>query len=160
MLRVKPYKGRWCSRNLANEINDMLQSASKPDRTALKKEAKEVHELLAKRRGRKEERMPCNLSYAISEEAEKIGIEIGIEIGIKLRDDFILKKVEEGALSPENGAIAMDISVEEVLAKLEKAKRNADYFAMLDKSMAEAEAGRFITKNIAELVANGNQPEA
>ena len=32
-----------------------------------------------------------------------------------------------------------------------KAKRNAEYPAMLDKSMAEAEAGGFITKTIAEL---------
>lgn len=32
-----------------------------------------------------------------------------------------------------------------------KAKRNADYLAMLDKSIAEAEAGGFITKNIDEL---------
>lgn len=32
-----------------------------------------------------------------------------------------------------------------------KAKRNADYLAMIDKSMAEAESGGFITKTIAEL---------
>lgn len=32
-----------------------------------------------------------------------------------------------------------------------KAKRNAEYLAMLDRSMAEAEAGGFITKTIAEL---------
>lgn len=32
-----------------------------------------------------------------------------------------------------------------------KAKRNADYLAMIDKSMAEAETGGFITKTIAEL---------
>ena len=32
-----------------------------------------------------------------------------------------------------------------------KAKRNAEYLAMLDKSMAEAEAGGFIPKTIAEL---------
>jgi antitoxin YefM len=32
-----------------------------------------------------------------------------------------------------------------------KAKRNADYLAMIDKSMKEAEAGGFITKSIAEL---------
>ncbi len=32
-----------------------------------------------------------------------------------------------------------------------KAKRNADYLAMIDKSMAEAEAGGFVTKTIAEL---------
>lgn len=32
-----------------------------------------------------------------------------------------------------------------------KAKRNAEYLAMLDKSMEEAEAGGFITKTIAEL---------
>jgi antitoxin YefM len=32
-----------------------------------------------------------------------------------------------------------------------KAKRNADYLAMIDRSMKEAEAGGFITKSIAEL---------
>ena len=32
-----------------------------------------------------------------------------------------------------------------------KAKRNADYLTMLDKSMAEAEAGGFIIKTVAEL---------
>ena len=32
-----------------------------------------------------------------------------------------------------------------------KAKRNAEYIAMLDKSIAEAEAGGFITKTIDEL---------
>ena len=34
---------------------------------------------------------------------------------------------------------------------LMKAKRNAEYLAMLDKSMAEAKAGGFITKTIDEL---------
>lgn len=34
-----------------------------------------------------------------------------------------------------------------------KAKRNADYLAMLDKSMAEAKAGGFISKSIDELKA-------
>ena len=34
-----------------------------------------------------------------------------------------------------------------------KAKRNAEYLAMLDKSMAEAEVGGFIAKSIAELEA-------
>jgi len=32
-----------------------------------------------------------------------------------------------------------------------KSKRNADYLAMLDKSMAEAEAGGFVMKNIADI---------
>lgn len=32
-----------------------------------------------------------------------------------------------------------------------KAKRNAEYLTMLDKSIAEAEAGGFIVKSIAEL---------
>lgn len=35
--------------------------------------------------------------------------------------------------------------------ELMKAKRNADYLAMIDQSMAEAEAGGFITKSITEL---------
>jgi len=34
---------------------------------------------------------------------------------------------------------------------LMKAKRNAEYLAMLDESMAEAKAGGFITKTIDEL---------
>ena len=32
-----------------------------------------------------------------------------------------------------------------------KAKRNAEYLTMLDKSMAEAETGKFIMKSIEEL---------
>ena len=35
--------------------------------------------------------------------------------------------------------------------ELMKAKKNAEYLAMLDKSMAEAEAGRFIIKDITEI---------
>ena len=34
-----------------------------------------------------------------------------------------------------------------------KAKKNADYLAMIDKSMAESEAGGFIAKSIDELEA-------
>ena len=34
-----------------------------------------------------------------------------------------------------------------------KAKRNAEYLAMLDKSMAEAEVGGFVAKSIEELEA-------
>lgn len=39
------------------------------------------------------------------------------------------------------------------MAEFIKAKRNADYLAMINKSMAEAEAGGFIVKTIAELEA-------
>ena len=35
--------------------------------------------------------------------------------------------------------------------KMMKAKRNADYLAMLDKSMAEAESGGFVAKTVTEL---------
>lgn len=37
--------------------------------------------------------------------------------------------------------------------ELQKAKRNAEYLTMLDKSMKEAEAGGFITKTLEELEA-------
>ena len=47
----------------------------------------------------------------------------------------------------ENVVIMSETEYNEIM----KAKRNADYLAMLDKSMAEAEAGVFIVKNIDEL---------
>lgn len=50
---------------------------------------------------------------------------------------------------PKNENIVM-IS-EHVYNEMLKAKRNADYLSMFDKSMEEAEAGGFITKTIAEL---------
>ena len=50
---------------------------------------------------------------------------------------------------PKNENIVM-ISEKEY-NDLVKAKRNAEYLAMLDKSMAEAEAGGFIMKTIDEL---------
>ena len=48
--RIRPYKGKWCSRKTANEINDALQSAYTPDRTALKKEAEEYAAYLRAKR--------------------------------------------------------------------------------------------------------------
>ena len=47
----------------------------------------------------------------------------------------------------ENVVIMSETEYNEIM----RAKRNADYLAMLDKSMAEAEAGGFIVKNIDEL---------
>ena len=48
---------------------------------------------------------------------------------------------------PKNENIVMMSESNEIM----KAKRNAEYLAMLDKSMAEAEAGGFITKTVDEL---------
>ena len=50
---------------------------------------------------------------------------------------------------PKNENIVMMSKAE--YNEIMKAKRNAEYLAMLDKSMAEAEAGGFITKTIDEL---------
>lgn len=50
---------------------------------------------------------------------------------------------------PKNENIVMLSETE--YNEIMKAKRNADYLAMLDKSMSEAEAGGFIVKTIAEL---------
>ena len=47
----------------------------------------------------------------------------------------------------ENVVIMSETEYNEIM----KAKRNADYLAMLDKSMAEAESGGFIIKSIDEL---------
>ncbi len=50
---------------------------------------------------------------------------------------------------PKNENIVMMSEAE--YNEIMKAKRNAEYLVMLDKSMAEAEAGGFITKTIDEL---------
>ena len=50
---------------------------------------------------------------------------------------------------PKNENVVMLFEAE--YNKMMKAKRNAEYLAMLDKSMAEAEAGGFITKTVDEL---------
>lgn len=50
---------------------------------------------------------------------------------------------------PKNENIVMISEAE--YNEMIKARRNAEYLAMLDKSMAEAEAGGFITKTITEL---------
>ena len=43
------------------------------------------------------------------------------------------------------------IMSESMYNDLQKAKRNADYLAMLDQSIAEAEAGGFVIKTIEDL---------
>ena len=52
---------------------------------------------------------------------------------------------------PKNENVVM--LSEQEYNEMMKAKKNAEYLAMLDKSIAEAESGGFITKSIAELEA-------
>ena len=72
-----------------------------------------------------------------------------------LRDNFkaLCDKVFKGETlivsRPKNENIVMMSEAE--YNEMLKAKRNAEYLAMLDQSMAEAEAGGFITKTIGEL---------
>lgn len=49
-MKIKPYKGKYVSRKKANEVNDMLALATKPDRTELNKEAREFIEIIRARR--------------------------------------------------------------------------------------------------------------
>lgn len=72
-----------------------------------------------------------------------------------VRDNFksLCDKVFKGETlivsRPKNENIVMISELE--YNEMMKAKRNAEYLMMIDKSMAEAEAGGFITKTIAEL---------
>ena len=74
-----------------------------------------------------------------------------------VRDNFksLCDKVFNGEVliisRPKNENVVM-LSQSEYNDML-KAKRNAEYLAMLDKSMNEAKAGGFITKSISELEA-------
>lgn len=73
-----------------------------------------------------------------------------------VRDNFkaLCDKVFKGETliisRPKNENIVMISETE--YNNMMKAKRNAEYLAMLDKSMAEAEAGGFVTKTIDEPV--------
>ena len=72
-----------------------------------------------------------------------------------VRDNFkaLCDKVFEGETlivsRPKNENIVM--MSEKEYNNIMKAKKNAEYLAMLDKSMAEAEAGGFVVKTIDEL---------
>ena len=72
-----------------------------------------------------------------------------------VRDNFkaLCDKVFNGETliisRPKNENIVM--MSEKEYNDIMKAKRNAEYLAMLDKSMAEAESGGFIAKSIDEL---------
>lgn len=49
-IKLKPYKGRYCSRKVANRVNDFFMTLPKPDDTALRKEAEEFKNLILARR--------------------------------------------------------------------------------------------------------------
>ena len=74
-----------------------------------------------------------------------------------VRDNFksLCDKVYKGETliisRPKNENVVMLSEYE--YNEMMKAKKNADYLAMIDKSMAESEAGRFIAKSIEELEA-------
>lgn len=72
-----------------------------------------------------------------------------------MRDNFktLCDKVFEGETliisRPKNKNVVMMSEAE--YNEMLKAKRNADYLTMLDKSMAEAEQGKFIVKDLKDL---------
>ena len=72
-----------------------------------------------------------------------------------VRDNFksLCDKVYKGETliisRPKNENVVMLSEYE--YNEMMKAKKNADYLAMIDKSMAESEAGGFIAKSIEEL---------
>lgn len=74
---------------------------------------------------------------------------------IDIRDNFktLCDKVFDGETliisRPKNKNVVM--MSEQEYNEMLKAKRNADYLAMLDKSMAEAEQGKFIVKDLNDL---------
>ncbi len=74
-----------------------------------------------------------------------------------VRDNFksLCDKVYKGETliisRPKNENVVMLSEYE--YNEMMKAKKNADYLAMIDKSMAESEAGGFIAKSIEELEA-------
>lgn len=74
-----------------------------------------------------------------------------------VRDNFknLCDKVFNGETliisRPKNENVVMLSEVE--YNEIMKAKRNADYLTMIDKSMAEAENGGFIVKSLEELEA-------
>ena len=76
---------------------------------------------------------------------------------IDVRDNFksLCDKVFNGETliisRPKNENVVM--LSEHEYNEMMKAKKNADYLAMIDKSMAESEAGGFIAKSIEELEA-------
>ena len=53
-MRVRPFRGKWCSRSEANRVNDMLLSVVRPDRTALKKESEEFIAYIKEKRAKEE----------------------------------------------------------------------------------------------------------
>ena len=63
--------------------------------------------------------------------------------------DMVFREETKKKSKPKNENIVM--MSESEYNEIMKAKRNAEYLAMLDKSMAEAEAGGFITKTVDEL---------
>jgi antitoxin YefM len=90
----------------------------------------------------------------------KYGNEVSLMIAVKsmdVRDNFKLlcDKVFGGETliisRPKNENIVM--LSEKEYNDLQKAKRNAEYLAMLNQSAAEAEAGNFVVKTIEELEA-------
>lgn len=74
---------------------------------------------------------------------------------IDIRDNFktLCDKVFDGETliisRPKNKNVVMMSEAE--YNEMLKAKRNADYLAMIDKSMAEAEQGQFIVKDLKDL---------
>ena len=63
-MKVRPFRGRWCSRRLAKRVNDMLLSSKVPDHTAMKRESEEFIEYIRKMRKEEEETVDTCKKYS------------------------------------------------------------------------------------------------
>lgn len=65
--------------------------------------------------------------------------------------DFICKWLEKLLYKKRHEVMRLQFKKIRVQQELEKAKRNAEYMSMLNKSMTEAAAGEVVMKSLDEL---------
>ena len=65
---------------------------------------------------------------------------------MRKKKDFNKETLTVSSRKNENVVTLSELEYNEMM----KAKRNADYLSMLDKSIAEVEVGGFVIKNIAD----------
>ncbi len=66
---------------------------------------------------------------------------------MRKKKDFNKETLTVSSRKNENVVTLSELEYNEMM----KAKRNADYLSMLDKSIAEVEVGGFVIKNIADI---------
>ena len=120
--RLRPYRGKYCRRSVANRVNDFLMTLPTPDDTELQKEAEEFKRIITERRKMQDPeftKLSAEVSMLNNMEGDVSTMCEVMELSNKRAImDMLFELVSEQSLMPDVAAKKLKMSVDELFSKM------------------------------------------